>query len=235
MNRRKIIEKIIKCLALSKSANRHEAALAMARAQEMMEKYSISKTDVELAEISSRKAKACQCLNPPCYIAGLVNMIKDAFGCRAIMHPYVGRNWKYANNVEFVGAGPNPEIAAYAFEVLQKQLVRGRTKFMKSLSRRIKRRNKTSMADNWAEGWVIGVSRKVKQLVVTTEERGLIEKWIEENYNAIEPSQGRKADRCGRRGVEALMQGMVDSKDVNLHGAVNGHSQEQYYIEGVAL
>lgn len=37
-----IIDKISKCLALSKSANEHEAAIALRQAQALMQKYKIS-------------------------------------------------------------------------------------------------------------------------------------------------------------------------------------------------
>jgi hypothetical protein len=43
----KIVEKIKKCLALSKNPNEHEAALAAARAQELLVKYNLAMADVE--------------------------------------------------------------------------------------------------------------------------------------------------------------------------------------------
>lgn len=43
----KVLEKIRRCLALSKSANEHEAALALEKARELMEKYNIEEGDLE--------------------------------------------------------------------------------------------------------------------------------------------------------------------------------------------
>src|SRR3546814_17733487 len=47
----RVLNKIQKCLALSKSAEPHEAAAAMRQAQKLMDKYNIDNSTVELAEI----------------------------------------------------------------------------------------------------------------------------------------------------------------------------------------
>ena len=52
MNKKDVIEKIKKCLALSKSANQHEAATALRQAQSLMEKYNIDADDSELLGLS---------------------------------------------------------------------------------------------------------------------------------------------------------------------------------------
>lgn len=43
----RVIDLIRKCLALGKSPNEHEAALAMEKAQELLEKYNLSMRDIE--------------------------------------------------------------------------------------------------------------------------------------------------------------------------------------------
>ena len=220
-NRQKIIDKILKCMALSKSANEHEAALAMARAQELMQKHDVSRADVELAEISSQRVNACRCLNPPNYIMFLVDLVEGAFRCRAIFEPGMDSNWRYHNDVLFVGSGPNPQIASYAFAVLQKQLRQGRQQFLAGLSKRMKRSNKVMMADNWAEGWMFGVSKKVHRLVISGDERALIDRWVEENCGALEKAESRSSRKKGRRSIEALLKGVSDGNKATLHKAVD--------------
>ena len=54
MNKKTVIEKIKKCLALSKSANQHEAAAALRQAMAFMEKYKISNMKSEINQVMLR-------------------------------------------------------------------------------------------------------------------------------------------------------------------------------------
>ena len=51
----KIIEMVRRCLALSKSSNEHEAALAMAKAQEILFKYNLSMDTIQTAETQAKR------------------------------------------------------------------------------------------------------------------------------------------------------------------------------------
>lgn len=50
-DKEKILEKLKKLLALSKSDNPHEAALALQRAQKLMLAYNITQADLALSDI----------------------------------------------------------------------------------------------------------------------------------------------------------------------------------------
>ena len=51
MDKNKALEKIKKCLALSRSANENEAAQALKHAQALMAQYGLNQADVDLSEI----------------------------------------------------------------------------------------------------------------------------------------------------------------------------------------
>lgn len=53
MSDERIIQKIQKLFALGESANEHEAANAMAKAQILMEKYGLNQKAIELSKIGS--------------------------------------------------------------------------------------------------------------------------------------------------------------------------------------
>ncbi|MEA4838055.1 MAG: DUF2786 domain-containing protein, partial [Rhodospirillaceae bacterium] len=53
-----IIAKIKKLLALSKSSNEHEAALALAKAKELMEAHSLTDAIIRTADVSEANAAA---------------------------------------------------------------------------------------------------------------------------------------------------------------------------------
>lgn len=65
MNKKDAIEKIKKCLALSKSANQHEAATALRQAQSLMEKYNIDADDAELLGIVDAEILGSGSQKPP--------------------------------------------------------------------------------------------------------------------------------------------------------------------------
>ncbi len=59
MNRDDALKKIKKCLALSRSANEHEAAAALRQAQALMREHGLREKDVSLADVAEVKVKAC--------------------------------------------------------------------------------------------------------------------------------------------------------------------------------
>jgi len=54
----KIIHKIRKCLALSKSANEHESAIALRQAQKLMLEHGISDNEIQAHEANERNIRA---------------------------------------------------------------------------------------------------------------------------------------------------------------------------------
>lgn len=58
MDKQTALAKIKKCLALSKSANEHEAAQALKHAQFLMSEFGLTELDVSLAEVSEERIKA---------------------------------------------------------------------------------------------------------------------------------------------------------------------------------
>jgi hypothetical protein len=225
MEKKDIIEKICKCLALANSANANEAAAALVKAQSLMEKYGVPRQDVDLAEIGSKTADAHNSKALPAYIGMLITLIDRAVGCEAVLLP--DWTWRgYRTSVEFIGVKPRPEIAAYAFDVLRRQLVRSRKQFVASLSKRMKRANKIRLADNWAEGWVMGAAKKVVNVTISDEDRRRIKDWKDRKLGELESCKSRPAKRMGQRGTMALIAGLVEGENVRIHPAATGDGRQ---------
>jgi hypothetical protein len=75
MNKKTVIEKIKKCLALSKSANQHEAAAALRQAMAFMDKYKIDADDPELLGIAEASILGSGSQKPTVFEAVLANSI----------------------------------------------------------------------------------------------------------------------------------------------------------------
>ena len=77
MDKNKAIEKIKKCLALAKSANENEAAIALRQAQALMREFQIDPDLLDIAEASC-DSKATK--TPQAWEASLVLLIASRSG-----------------------------------------------------------------------------------------------------------------------------------------------------------
>jgi hypothetical protein len=218
MKREEIIIKIKKCLELSSSSNEHEAALAMQRAQEMMAKHSITESDIEMSKITESDTQAHDSHKVPVHIVRLTNLVARAFGCGYLFSMQY-HNWRNITHARFIGEGARPEIAAYAFEVLARQMGRGRKAYLGGLSRRLKRTSRAKYAALWADGWVRAVSAKVVDMAMSREERDRIEMAITRCGTEKMTVKGHQLKK--EKEFEAFLKGAAAGKDVYLHRAVS--------------
>ena len=108
MDNKTVLEKIKKCLALSQSANEHEAAQALKQAQALMRKYELSEHDVELSKVTEAGAERRVARSLSTWQWGVGYLVADVFGCYF---------YKEGKVVRFYGLGNRAELAAYAFDV----------------------------------------------------------------------------------------------------------------------
>ncbi|CAH8242723.1 conserved hypothetical protein [Vibrio aestuarianus] len=221
----KHIEKIKKLLRLAKSTNQHEAAAAMSRAQALMQQYGLSGESPELSDVctghiqSKFKAK-----KPANYFACLSAMVAEVFGCRV----HVSWNWvKGGYLVTFTGHNERPDLAAYAYEVLERQLIKARKEFISTLSKRIKTSTKTSRADIFCEGWACSVRTKVKAFALSDEESQQIDTYMKQAHPDLKTSDARQASIKNARGGadDALLAGYLAGKAAELNHGVSGQEQ----------
>lgn len=177
MTRDDIIRKIKACLALGKSSNEHEAAAALRQAQKLMQAHGITGFDINTADIEEATAKAGASSRPSIWENNLAGKTADAFGCVIIFAPGFGSgNWL------FVGAGPAPEIARYAFDVLYRQAKRARSAHIKAALKRCKPANRTRRADLFSEGWVSTAMSLLEAFTESADRRTTIAGYIEHQY-----------------------------------------------------
>lgn len=138
-NNEKLLEKLKKLLALAKSDNPHEAALALQRAQKLMQAYNIyniTQADLALSDIDESVSNywAAGSVNPPRYMLGLLDIIQVAFGVKSIIHS------GFKPSVGFYGNKDRVELASYTWEVLARQLIVARKNYIRQQNKRIKNR-----------------------------------------------------------------------------------------------
>lgn len=149
----RVLRKIERCLALSRSANEHEADTALRQAQRLMTKHNTSEIDVAASNIDRAAMQADAGRKPPRWLNRLATLVNAAFGTATVYEPrpaFTGWQGYFA----FLGQESQVRIAAYAFEVLQRQLVSDRKAFLVSMNKRAKRIARIRRADAYATAWV---------------------------------------------------------------------------------
>lgn len=229
MNKKTVIEKIQKCLALSKSANQHEAAAALRQAMAFMEKYNIDADDPDLLGITEVNILGSGSLKPTVFEAVLANSIAKLMGCKAILRSEMKVNidmrWKRQGTWVFIGFDPAPEIASYAFDVLFRQLKKARTMFISQALKRVQiKANKIKRADLFCEGWVIEATKQVSDLNPNKEKMEQIEAYINQKHQTTKGNvndRNKKTNSNTERYQNDLHAGRQAGKNAKLNHAVN--------------
>lgn len=165
----KVLDKIRKCLNLGASTNPHEAAAAMARAQELMAKHGVSAEQLESREVAGKKGPVvlhkegvksrASATKAKSWELKLMDAVAKAFGCGLLFSP----SYPYASYL-FVGVTEEAQLARYAADVLSRQLGRGRAAFTADLPSYLERRAKTAEVDAYCAGWVAGAVGTLRPL-----------------------------------------------------------------------
>ncbi|MDQ5598654.1 DUF2786 domain-containing protein [Klebsiella pneumoniae] len=228
----KYLAKIKKLLNLARrSSNSHEAATALNQAQALMRKHKLSQNDIDLMDITSKASKGApsHAQSIPRYMTFLGQLICRAMGVNCY---YSFRrnhmNGQKQNTVIFYGPDERPEIAAYAFDVLSRQMVKARRTFISSLRKNIKPSTKTARADQFCEGWAKGAYQAIEPFIVTETEETLMANFLakmkkEQELSDLKPREAKKcrgdqdaAEAGFNEGLKARLNHGVSGKDLAL-------------------
>ena len=221
--KQRIMDKIIRCLALSKSSNEHEAATALRQAHAMMSKHDISMADIDLADIKFKPSDTRSAQRPPVYQISLANMIAKLFGCKN----YMGNGEGVHKNLRvmcFVGLEMHSVIAGYAYDSLFRQCKQARMAYMRTELKRVRlAKNRAARADAFCMGWVVTVSKLVKSLVPLATEMALIERAMSQGLDLKETGGvDRVSKNRAAYGTNDFHNGIVAGKSAKLHHAMDG-------------
>lgn len=216
MDKEKVLDKIKKCLALGKSANEHEAAQALKQAQALMLKYEISDADVVLSDIREQSGARKMAFKLAEWQWSVANMVADVFGCECYM---------LGKTMMFYGLGNRAEIASYAFDVVYRQISAARREFLKTCRAR-KPSNRTYLADQFCNGWMMGAWGVVKEFEMSDDEKAVMADYKRKKHPHIDKAVVRDAKSSKLDGsaamIKAIVKGHAAGKNVQLHHAMNG-------------
>ena len=221
-NNERIMAKIRKCLALSKSDNEHEAAAALRQAKALMEKHKLEMSDIEQSKTQvyiDENGKPSS--RPPLWLNSLHSVVAAAFGCSA---------FSLGGQPLFVGEAPAPEIAAYASKVLEAQLRKNKDQYLADIrksanehSKKIKRTHMTALGKGIAEGWVYGCQRVVERFAgeLPDEIARQHKERVSSYFSAPVVERHQKSAAESSIGKMALADGYRRGKEAQIHAGMS--------------
>lgn len=227
----RLLEKIKKCLemAKSKTSNPHEAEIALRQAHKLMELYNLEMGDVLASMACEVNIAAGSDGVPPTWRVRLAQVCAHAFGTRMI----ITHGWLTGGGFIFVGCAAAPELAGYAYEVLERQLQKARREFLSvPKNKRCKRSTKVARGDHFANGWIDAVYHKVDEFAgVEDSIAEAIEAYMAKHHPDLEKAE-LKRRRVRARDEGAISAGYAAGKSAQLHQAV-GHQPRALLTMGV--
>lgn len=224
MDRAAALDKVKKCLALSRSANEHEAAAALRQAQLLMRRFNLTHEGVLASDVRTHVVHSVTKYRTPKWDYALVSLIALNFGCVSLNynHPS-GREW------HFIGENEAPQVAAYAYEVLRRQMLQARDQHLSSVHSAIVRGKKRTLGNLYCLGWVAAVGQVVHEFAAGStppDETPAIKAYLQQ----LGPIQERKPSAPKRQYTDdeysAYMAGVDSGSQAQLHRGVGEDAPE---------
>lgn len=246
----RVIRKIKRCLALSQSANEHEAATAMRQAQALMRQHRLSETDVRASDVGEVESSMSRATRRPIWDRTLSSAVACAFGCRTLRYKHWCKTkMRVVERATFVGVAPAHHVALYAYEVLLVKLTQARKEYVAGV-RAGKFRSDYSpdtAGDHFAVAWASEVWRKLEELVpkgetdealplhsngtdlvtVAAQDKALIEHYLSDK----QIGKARKQTPL-ELDLAAQIAGMLAGSKVDLHAGLAAGGEGQALLAG---
>lgn len=213
MDRKTAIEKIRKCLALSRSAEPHEAAAALRQAQKLMEQFGVEHPELLAAGACEEWSKSAAARRPVRYEVALAGVVADVYGCELLFSRQLNDSCTaIVGGYMFVGVAPAPEVAKYTFDVFARQLRVARRDYVETKLRRCGPKNKTARADEFCEGWVCAVRAQMHNATRTDEQTAMINAYMRANHAEVRELEPRSREVAGRRSTDDHCNGVEQGR-----------------------
>lgn len=231
MDKATAIDKIRKCMALSTSAEPHEAAAALRQAQKLMEQFQVDHSELLVAGVTEQWARSCATRVPPRWEVALASLVARSFCCEIIFTRRLnGPGTAILGGYALIGAAPAPEVAAYTFKVLARQLKAARVRYIQVALKR-HRKNRVAAADQFCVGWVYAVRGLVAAMAPTAAQVLAIDAYKRVNYAETSKLAPSNRQLSGPRATEHGAIGFIVGQQAQLHRGVGGSSSGQMLLE----
>jgi len=182
MHKQKALKKIAKCLELGNSANVNEAANAIKMAHSLMLKYGLDKDDIEFIKMGKTQSTHLLPSNISSTLLRIIRGINTRFGVEAVL-----LNHKGLKRVEFIGEADRAIFAAFAFDIVYRELNEHTGKFRNSFAGTgTSSMEVTRRVNSFISGWVEGALEKLPIIAPDDDSNNKIEDYIDKEFKNID-------------------------------------------------
>ncbi|CAM2867211.1 DUF2786 domain-containing protein [Vibrio rarus] len=188
MNKQKALKKIAKCLELGNSANVNEAANAIKMAHNLMLKYGLEKDDIEFIKMGKTQSSHLLPSNVGSNILRVIRGINTKFGVEAVL-----LNHKGLKRAEFIGEADRAIFAAFAFDVVYREMNEHTGKFRNSFAGSGTPTSEvTKRVNSFLSGWIEGALEKLPIIAPDDESDKKIKNYIDKEFENIDRETFKK-------------------------------------------
>lgn len=239
MTKEDVVSKVRKLFELSNSTNENEAALAAAKARELLSRYNLSMADLPTDEMTGlvyateAAVQVGKILHN--WVRGLLIHVGRWYECEHIIHRRSGRNL----TLLFIGAAADVEIAAYTFQFLCGELNRLLEKALPPLKREHRNWSPAALRYAYLDGAVKRIGERFREHTqkIRTEERDgckelilvkeqMIRIYMAKAFPRIRMEYGRS--RLVNAG--AFEKGYSDAGSLSLRPGIGREDSEQFAV-----
>ncbi|MBY7732181.1 DUF2786 domain-containing protein [Vibrio splendidus] len=219
MDKKKALKKIAKCLELGNSANVNEAANAIKMAHNLMLKYGLEKDDIEFIKMGKTQSSHLLPANISSTLLRIIRGINTKFGVEAVL-----LNHKGLKRVEFIGEADRAIFAAFAFDIIYRELNEHTGQFRNSFagsgtgSLEVTRR-----VNSYVSGWVEGALEKLPTITPDDESNNKINNYIDKEFENIDRETFKQQLREAMKNLTADYEvGLKKGRKLSVNRPVGG-------------
>lgn len=239
MTKEEVLSKVRKLFELSNSPNENEAALAAAKARELLGKYNLSVADLPAddannvlapKEASVRVGRAVQS-----WVKGLLFHVAQGFECEHIIRRRQGSS----TILSFIGTPADAEVAIYTFQFLYRQLARFVERALPRLKMENRRWSTAALRHAYLDGAVKRIGERLREQTNRIKaaecrdckELVLAKERMIQNYMAA-AFANIKIEHARRRVVSAAAfdKGYSDAGAINLRSGITKEASERLTV-----
>lgn len=219
MDKQKALKKIAKCLELGNSANVNEAAQAIKMAHRLMLKYGLDKDDIDFIKMGKTQSTHLLPASISSTILRVIRGINTKFGVEAVL-----LNHKGLKRVEFIGEADRAVFAAFAFDIIYREMNEQTGQFRNSFSGSgTSNMEVTRRVNSFVSGWVEGALEKLPLIAPDDDSNNKINNYIDREFKNIDRETFKKQLKEAMKNITADYEvGLKKGRKLSVNKPVDG-------------